>query len=71
MGAQGCLVTATIDAGDGYAVGEGAGAAASATLTMQPVVTIAAGTSPVTEGSPVSFTLTAAPAPVADLTVST
>ena len=67
---EGCVVTATITAGDGYEVGEGAGAAASATLTMQPVVTIAADASRVAEGSPVSFTLTAAPAPAADLTVN-
>ncbi len=70
VGAQGCVVTATIGAGDGYAVGAGAGAAASAKLTMQPVVTIAAGDSPVPEGSAVSFTLTASPAPAADLTVN-
>ncbi|MDE0471677.1 MAG: T9SS type A sorting domain-containing protein, partial [Ekhidna sp.] len=35
-----------------------------------PVVTIAAGTSPVTEGTEAAFTLTAAPAPMANLTVS-
>ncbi|MDE0472852.1 MAG: T9SS type A sorting domain-containing protein, partial [Ekhidna sp.] len=38
--------------------------------SVQPVVTIAAGTSPVTEGTEAAFTLTAAPAPMANLTVS-
>ena len=70
VGAQRCVVTATIAAGDGYAVGEGAGAAARATLTMQPVVTIADGDRAVPEGDPVLFTLTAAPAPAADLAVN-
>ena len=70
VGAKGCVVTAAIATGEGYAAGDAAGATASATLTTQPVVTIAAGASPVSEGSAVSFTLTAAPAPATDLTVN-
>ncbi|MDE0471322.1 MAG: T9SS type A sorting domain-containing protein, partial [Ekhidna sp.] len=41
-----------------------------AAASVQPVVTIAAGTSPVTEGTEAAFTLTAAPAPMTNLTVS-
>ena len=40
------------------------------TVNAMPVVTIAAGTSPVTEGTDAVFTVTAAPAPAADLTVN-
>ena len=70
VGAQGCVVTATIAAGDGYRAGAAANASASATLMLvQPVVTIAAGDSPVTEGDAVTFTLTAAPPPASPLTV--
>ena len=70
VGVQGCVVTATIAAGDGYRAGAAAKASASATLmAVQPVVTIAAGDSPVTEGKPVVFTLTAAPPPASPLTV--
>ncbi len=69
-GANGCVVTATIAAGEGYAVGAAAGASASVTLTMQPVVTVTADSATVTEGSPVSFTLTAAPPPAGDLAVT-
>ena len=72
--AGGCVVTATIAAGDGYRAGAAAKATASATLMPVPVpvpvvVTIAAGDSPVTEGNPVTFTLTAAPPPASPLTV--
>ena len=70
VGAEGCVVTATIAAGDGYRAGAAAKASASATLMPeQPVVTIAAGESPVTEGNPVTFTLTAAPPPASLLPV--
>ena len=70
VGAGGCVVTATIAAGDGYRAGAAAEASASATLMpVQPVVTIAAGASAVTEGNPVTFTLTAAPPPASPLTV--
>ena len=40
------------------------------TVNAQPVVTIAAGTSPVTEGTAASFTVMAAPAPASNLTVN-
>ena len=68
-------VTVTVKDGNGYTVG----ASASGTVTIQdddapalaePSVTIAAGTSPVTEGGDAVFTLTANPAPAADLSVS-
>ena len=71
----GCTVTAAIAAGDGYQVG--AVASASATVMPepvmpvdQPVVTIAAGASPVAEGATASWTLSAAPAPTTVLTVN-
>ena len=70
VGAGGCVVTATIADGDGYRAGAAAKTSASATLMpVHPVVTIAAGDSPVTEGNPVTFTLTAAPPPASPLTV--
>ena len=67
-------VTVTVTDGDGYTVGS----AASGSVTVQdddappvePVVTLAAGTSPVTEGGDATFTLTATPPPAADLAVS-
>ena len=68
-------VTATVAAGDGYTVG----APASDSVSIQdndepppaePAVTIAAGASPVTEGGDTTFTVTATPAPAADLAVS-
>ena len=40
------------------------------TVNALPVVTIAAGTSPVTEGTDATFTVTATPAPTADLMVN-
>jgi len=69
-GAEGCEVTASIAAGDGYKVGAAADASASATVTMPPVVTIAADSASVEEGSAVAFTLTASPAPTANLMVN-
>ena len=80
VGEEGCTVTATIAAGQGYRVGAPAAASASATLTqpampdpptpMPPEVTITASASSVNEGSKVSFTLTAAPPPASELTVT-
>jgi len=73
VGAQGCTVTATIAAGEGYEVGTATGASATATLAMRPVVTVTPETPDtafVTEGRPVSFTLTAAPPPTTDLAVN-
>ena len=70
------VVTAMIDAGTGYTVGT----LDSATVTVEddddpppgsaPEVTITAGTSPVTEGMPVVFTVTASPAPTASIEVN-
>ena len=68
----GGLITATVKTGDGYMVGD----PASGTVMVgnndspEPAVTVAAGTSPVTEGGDAVFTLTATPAPAADLSVS-
>ena len=67
-------VSVTVKDGDGYTVGS----SASGSITIQdddeppvePAVTLAAGTSPVTEGTDAAFTLTAAPPPAADLAVS-
>ena len=69
VGAEGCEVTATIAAGDGYEVGAAADASASATVRL-PEVTITADSGSVEEGNPVAFTLTASPPPAADLTVN-
>ena len=69
VGANGCVVTATVAAGTGY-VGAAAGASASTILTIHPVVTVTADSASVTEGSRVSFTLTASPPPASDLTVN-
>ena len=69
VGAGGCVVTATIAAGDGYRAGAAKASASATLMRMPPVVTIAAGDSPVTEGEPVTFTLTAAPPPASPLTV--
>ena len=69
VGAEGCEVTASIAAGDGYEVGAAADASASATVRL-PEVTITADSESVEEGSPVAFTLTATPPPAADLTVN-
>ena len=69
VGAEGCEVTASIAAGDGYEVGAAADASASATVRL-PEVTITADSASVEEGNPVAFTLTASPPPAADLTVN-
>ena len=65
-------VTATVQAGSGYTVGS----AGSGTVAVSdddvppPVVTLAAKAASVSEGGDAVFTLTASPAPVADLPVS-
>ena len=66
-------VSVTVTAGEGYTVGSSASGTVSIAdddASPEPAVTIAAGTSPVTEGGAASFTLTATPAPTADLAVS-
>ena len=63
-------VGVTLDAGAGYTLAAGKAAAKVAVRDNDtPAVSVAAGTG-VTEGDPASFTLTANPAPHADLTVS-
>ena len=69
-------VTATVNAGEGYAVSSSQGVATvsvsdddDAPPVVTPVVSITAG-SGVTEGGEASFTITASPVPAADLTVS-
>ena len=65
-------VTVTVSTGSGYTVGS----ANSATVTVNddddegPTITIAAGTSPVTEGTAATFTITASETPMADLMVN-
>ena len=70
VGADGFEVTAAIAADEGYRVGDAA-ATAIATITqpVTPTVTIARDSASVTEGDPVSFTLTASPTPAAELRV--
>ena len=83
VGTDGCTVTAKIKAGKGYQVGAAAAASANANVAqpamqeppdpatpMQPEVTIKPTAATVSEGSPVSFTLTASPAPATALTVN-
>ena len=64
-------VTLTVDSGDGYTVGTPSSADVTVTDNdVLPAVSVTAGTSPVTEGTAVEFTLTATPAPAEPLTVS-
>ena len=68
-------VTVTVKDGDGYTVGSSASGMVTisdddALALAEPAVSVAAGTSPVTEGGSASFTLTATPPPAADLAVS-
>ena len=66
-------VTATVNAGSGYTVSSSQGAATVGVAdnddASTPVVSVTAG-SGVTEGGAASFTVTASPAPAADLAVS-
>ncbi len=61
-------ITLTVDAGDGYAVGDPASGTVSVTDDDVPAVRVAAGDA-VTEGGDAVFTLTASPAPAAPLAV--
>ena len=63
-------VTLTVEGGDGYTVGTPATAVVTVTDETVPAVSVAAGPSPVAEGTDVEFTLTATPAPAAPLTVA-
>ncbi len=62
-------VTATVAAGDGYTVGSPASGSVAVSDDDEPEITLTAG-SAVSEGGNVAFTLTASPAPAADLSVS-
>ena len=77
VGPDGCSVTVTIADGDGYQVGDTAmsagvmiAAGANPPQVPETVVTIAAAADTVPEGTDVSFTLTATPAPASPLTVN-
>ena len=63
-------VTLTVGSGSGYTVGTPSSADVTVTDDDVPAVSVVAGTSPVTEGTDASFTLTATPAPAAPLTVA-
>ena len=69
-------VTVTVADDTGYTVGDPAAATVMVDdddddpAPATPVITIAAGTSPVTEGTDAAFTVTATPAPTADLMVN-
>ena len=63
-------VSVTVKGGTGYTVGSPASGTVAIRDDDEPAVTIAAGTSPVTEGTDATFTLTANPAPAADLAVT-
>ena len=63
-------VTLTVESGSGYTIGTPSSADVTVTDDDVPAVSVTAGTSPVGEGTDVEFTLTAAPAPAAPLTVA-
>ncbi|MCY4132957.1 MAG: hypothetical protein OXF39_09995 [Nitrospira sp.] len=70
-------ITVTVSYTDVWGTAESLTSAATATVASMntpvpatPVVSIAAGTSPVTEGTSATFTLTASPAPTASISVS-
>ena len=62
-------VSAALESGTGYTVGNAGSATVVVADNDDPLVTLAAG-GPVTEGTPAGFTLTAAPVPAVDLRVS-
>ena len=63
-------ISVTGSDGRGGSVSESSDLVASTATSARPVVTIVAGTSPVTESPVASFTVTAAPAPSANLDVN-
>ena len=65
-------VSVTVKDGNGYTPGSPASGTVTVRDNDEPAVSIAAGTSPVTEGGDATFTLTASPTPAAalDVTVS-
>ncbi len=64
------VVTAGLQGGTGYTVGSSSSASVTVNDNDVPQVTISAGTSPVTEGTAATFTITADPAPATALTVN-
>ena len=69
------VITAEVESGTGYTVGSSSSATVTVndndeTPQVNPEVTISAGTTPVTEGTDVTFTITASSAPTSALTVN-
>ena len=62
--------TVTVKDGEGYTIGDPASGTVAVQDNDEPAVSISAGASPVTEGGDAVFTLTADPAPTADLAVT-
>ncbi len=63
-------ITAQVRSGTGYNVGSPSSASVTVNDNDDPTVTISRGTSPITEGTSATFTLTASAAPLSNLTVS-
>ena len=64
------VITAEVQSGTGYTVGSSSSASVTVEDNDVPEVTISAGTTPVTEGTAATFTLSVSPAPATALTVS-
>ena len=64
------VVTAQLQSGTGYTVGSTFSASVMVNDNDIPQVTISAGTTPVTEGTAATFTISASPAPASALTVT-
>ena len=64
------VVTAEVETGTGYTVGSSSSASVTVNDNDPPEVTISAGTSPVTEGTSATFTITASSAPTSPLIVN-
>ncbi len=64
------VVTAQLQSGTGYTVGSTFSASVTVNDNDIPQVTISAGTTPVTEGTAATFTISASPAPASALTVT-
>ena len=63
-------ITARVRSGTGYNVGSPSSASVTVNNNDHPTITIAAGTSPIAEGTTAQFTLTASAAPPSNLAVS-
>ena len=64
------VVTAQVQTGTGYTVGSSSSASVTVKDDDVPLVTISAGTTPVTEGTSATFTIIASSAPTSALTVN-